>query len=72
MTKKAISIEARLRQAGLTRSGVIVSDYEIYLGREVPNKNEMRQQIAALLGWEIVADVYGQVVVKEPRKKVVV
>lgn len=71
MTKKAISIEARLRQAGLTRSGVIVSDYEVSLGREVPNQNEMRQQIAALLGWEIVADAYGRMVVKEPRKVVV-
>lgn len=67
MTRKAIQIEARLREAGLTRSGVIVRENEISLGREIPNPDEMRQQIAALLGWQIVKS-YGQLVVQEPKK----
>lgn len=67
MTKKAIQIEAKLREAGLIRSGVIVRDGEVTLGREILNQDEMRQQIAALLGWEIEKS-YGQMVVKEPRK----
>lgn len=69
MTRKAILIEARLRNAGLTRSGVTVGDREISLGREILNQDEMRQKIAALLGWEI-AESYGRIVVREPRKAV--
>lgn len=68
MTKKAIAIEARLRNAWLLRSGISVSDREISFGREVPNPDEMRQKIAEFLGWEIVTEDYGRIVVREPRK----